>query len=107
MKEDIKCKIISMNNNSFEVMNDFLWVDDNIMKIESNNDQLFETILCKIFNSKLLTIIKDDESEKVCIDEDCYDEFKALVNEFDNVFNHYEQIRNKLNKYANLLDMVK
>ncbi|MGG2468707.1 hypothetical protein ACOV1W_13265 [Paraclostridium bifermentans] len=107
LKEDIKFKIISMNNDIFEIMNDFRWIDDNIMKIESNNDHLFETIIWKILDSKAFTIVKSDDSEKVCIDKDCYDEFKVLVNEFNNVFNHYEQISNKLNKYAKLLDMIK
>ena len=107
LKEDIKLKIISMNNNIYKVINDFVWVDNNIMKIESNNDQLFEPIIWKILDSKVFTIIKSNDSKKICIDKDSYDEFKILVNEFNNVFNHYEQISSKLNKYANLLDMIK
>lgn len=107
LKEDIKFKIISMNNNIYKVINDFVWVDNNIMKIESNNDQLFEPIIWKILDSKVFTIIKSNDSKKICIDKDSYDEFKILVNEFNNVFNHYEQISSKLNKYANLLDMIK
>ena len=107
LKEDIKCKIISMNNNIFEVKNDFEWVDDNIMKIENNNDQLFEPIIWKILNSKVFTIVESNDSKNVYIDKDSYDEFKILVNQFNNVFNHYKQISNKLNKYANLLDMIK
>lgn len=107
LKEDIRCKIISMHNDIFEIMNDFRWIDDNIMQIESNNDHLFEPIIWKILDSKVFTTVKSDDSENVCIDKDCYDEFKVLVNEFNNVFNHYEQISNKLNKYAKLLDMIK
>ena len=107
LKEDIKLKIISMNNNIYKVINDFVWVDNNIMKIESNNDQLFEPIIWKILDSKVFTIIKSNDSKKICIDKDSYDEFKILVNEFNNVFNHYEQISSKLNKYVNLLDMIK
>ncbi|VIG01082.1 Uncharacterised protein [Clostridioides difficile] len=57
LKEDIKFKIIFMNNNIYKVINDFVWVDNNIMKIESNNDQLFEPIIWKILDSKVFTII--------------------------------------------------
>lgn len=107
LKEDIRCKIISMNNDIFEIMNDFRWVDDNIMQIESNNDHLFEPIIWKVLDSKVFTTVKSDDLKKVYIDKDCYDEFKVLVIEFNDVFRNYEQTTNRLKKYANLLDMVK
>ncbi|MCC3867975.1 hypothetical protein [Terrisporobacter mayombei] len=53
------------------------------------------------------SFVKSNDSKKVCIYKDCYDEFKALVSEFNDVFKNYKQISNRLKKYANLLDMIK